>query len=345
MTRSLSHTELSAALDCQARHAFAYTGRLTGGQALKPRTAAPVLREGRAWGRACAAWHETGSLQHAQAALDIALSLDAAEQQRHGLYSPEEHDEMAAKLLGLLEHYAATASRLVLTRPEHELNVPIPSRTGLRASSLYRLQCFLDGVHTDPEGRDWIVEIKLRRQFQPFELIALNRQTRFYAWAWHRATGRPVAGVIVDERLNAAPAPVKLNKDGTPSKVQTCRLDDYVSAWEQLGERPDEEVAAKLAAKDWQRRHTIVFRPGELEEAGWQLVSGARLIHALDSGEFFPIRNPGPARCPGCPFRPVCADPTDRPVVDALFDRVAPKRDAPAPVAGEPAPVAREEAA
>lgn len=59
--RTISHSEISTALECQARHAFAYTGHLTGGQVLNPRTDRANLRAGRAWGRAVAALHSTSS--------------------------------------------------------------------------------------------------------------------------------------------------------------------------------------------------------------------------------------------------------------------------------------------
>jgi hypothetical protein len=55
--RPISHTEMSTVHDCQARHAFAYTGHLTGGDTLKPKQTHLRLREGRAWGRAIAALH------------------------------------------------------------------------------------------------------------------------------------------------------------------------------------------------------------------------------------------------------------------------------------------------
>ncbi len=82
MIRPISHSESSTALDCQSKHAFAYTGRLTGGYALKPKSVAPQLREGRAWGAAVAAWHSTdGDVDRAMVALEATLSLNAADQQ------------------------------------------------------------------------------------------------------------------------------------------------------------------------------------------------------------------------------------------------------------------------
>lgn len=328
--RLISHSEASALMDCQAKHDFSYVGQLAG-SALKAKSTAPQLREGGAWGAAIAAWHEHAgedvALEHAKAALEIRLSLDAADQQAFGTYDPDEHTRIAEHLLALIEDYTAHTEPIPLTRPEHKLEVPIPSRTGLRSSNRYRLVAFLDGIHTDSEGRDWIVEFKLRKQLQAFELIAKARQTRWYAWAWRRATGRSVAGVIVDQRLNAVPAAVKLNKDETPSKVQSCRPDAYFQAFGSLEGEPDAEVVAKLYAKQWSSRHRLLLTDAELEEAGKQLASVGSLVHQLDAGLLFPVRNPSPMRCPGCAFREICTDPGDTELVEALFERRPPKHE------------------
>jgi len=326
--RPISHSEASAALDCQSRHAFAYTGTLTGGDALRPKSVAPQLREGRAWGAAVAAWHSTdGDVDRAMVALEATLSLDAADQQEAGVYDPDEHRAMHLHLQAVLSDYVAHAELIPLDRLERELLVPIPSRTGIRDSNRYRLQAFVDGVHTDADGRDWIVEFKLRKKLTKFELIAKARQTRWYAWAWRKETGREVAGIILEERLNAVPKAVALNKDGTPSKVQSCRPDSYVAAFDDLAKQPDPDVLAKLQAKEWHKRHPLVLTPTELDEAGSQLASVGSLIHQLDTGALYPVRNPSPMRCPGCAFRDICGDEGDTELADALFERRPPKRE------------------
>lgn len=329
MKRQLSHSEVSSALDCQLAHAYRYTGRLTDGDALKSKSTAPVLREGRAWGRAVAAWHETGSLENAHAALTIALSLDAADQQAAGVYDVLEHECMVEKLEQILTDYTAHATRIELTRPEHELLVAIPSRIGTRASSRYDLLAYIDGIHTDEQGRDWIVEFKLRKRLQDFALIARGRQLRWYAWAWRQVTGRSVAGIIIDERLNDTPSEVKRNLDGKPSRTQSCRPDTYAA---EVGAFADPEVLAKLQARKWEARHELLLTERELDEAGLQLVSAARLVHQLDTGDLYPVRNPSPTRCPGCAFRDICTDPGDTALIDALFERVVPKCERKEPI-------------
>lgn len=337
-TRSLSHTEITAALDCEAKHAFSHTGRLSDGQTLKPKSATPRMREGRAWGRAVATYQAnvltTDGLAKGHAALSVALIEDADEQREAGVYDPEAHTEMAGRLHAILDHYATTTEPLPIDRPEHELDVAIRSRTGRRASNRYRFLAFLDGVHTDDEGRVWLYEAKLRGQLTSFEQVALDRQTRRYAWAWREVSGVEPAGAIVDERLNELPKPARLvngrgkdaGKVASHAKDQLTTPELYVAACEQTGEEICEETRDALAQRRWQQRHPVVFRPGELDEAGAELVSAAQLVRDLDSGARWPIRNPSRARCPGCAFAPICADP-EPDLIDALYERTVPKRD------------------
>jgi hypothetical protein len=323
--RTISHSEIASVLDCQAKHDFSYVGALAG-SALKPKTTAPLLRDGRAWGAAVAAYHADG-YEAALGALVDSLEEDAEEQRTAGLYLPSEHEELRERLTEMLEHYSTLTEPLALTRLEHELLVPIPSRTGLRRSSAYRLLCKLDGIHVDEDGRTWIVEFKLRGQLSPFEQISLSRQTRWYAWAWQEVTGTAPAGVITEERLKAIPKPVKINQDGSPSRVQTCTPEAYLAAFEGRPKRPDEDVLAALRAKVWQHRHPVLFRPEEIEEAGRQMVSAAAQVQQFDSGALYPIRNPSVMRCPGCAFQSICGQPSDTELVDALFNRVPPKAE------------------
>jgi hypothetical protein len=335
--RSISHSEISALLDCQARHDFAYVGQLAG-TALKSKTTAPLLRDGRAWGAAVAAWHAnsglTTQITEAASALTEALQEDAAEQRAAGLYDQDAYAETWQRLNALLHHYIETSDPLPIDRLEHEIEVAIPSRTGRRRSNAYRLLCRFDGVHVDDDGRTWIVEFKLRGQLTPLEQIALSRQTRWYAWAWREHAGVQPAGVIVDERLNEVPKPARVvqgRKKGTfaPShaKDQLCTVAAYTALCAEYDEPAQPETINALAARRWQQRHQVLFRDGELDEAGRQLVSAAWLANQMDTGHLWPIRNPSRARCPGCAFREICPDPGDTELVDALFHRVPAKHE------------------
>lgn len=352
MSRSISYSEISSAQTCQARHAFGYTGHLTYGQTLHRRAIAPRLSHGRAWGAAVAAWHAfpadhtlMGCWQPVRAKMAAHGSLlasyaaDIAEQAQSGVWvSPLLQVERQNWLAEVLDHYVATADRLPnLTRLEGEIDIPLPSRTGRRSSSLYRFQGFIDGFTVDDHDHEWIDEFKLRDSLTSVKQIELGRQIRWYAWAHQRASGRQVVGVIVDERLSKAPKPPRLVQarrkhegiDGyVPSHAvdQLCLPEDYLTLCEEYGVSYHDETVLALQQRVWQQRVPIPFRPSELEEAGQELVSAAKLIRDLDSGDLFPVRNAQPALCNGCKFRDVCAEPNDELFVDTLFERTVPKR-------------------
>jgi len=210
MKRDISYTEQSMLLTCQAQWDFNYGGYLAG-TALRSKETPIILREGRAWVRAVAAFHaaKEDRLDAAIVVLAEALEEDATEQREAGFYDADAHRATVAKLRGILEQYAAETVPIAIDRLEHELFVPLPSRTGPGDSNRYRLQVLFDGIHTDAQGRIWLVEFKLRGELSALELIANSRQIRYYAWAWQRETGQPVTGVIVDERLNAMPKPAR----------------------------------------------------------------------------------------------------------------------------------------
>jgi hypothetical protein len=340
VSRSFSFSEVTTALDCYARHAFAYTGHLTEGTALKAKNVAPILREGRAWGAACAAWHATGNPIAALDAMDVVLNEDAKRQEEFGFYDRGAHLAMRQYLLDLLDDYTQSADRLIgLQRLEMELDVPIPSRTGRRPSSRYRFQCFIDGWWLDEYGQAWIVEFKLRGGLQPAWLIQLSRQMRWYTWGfWSRHLDpiRPV-GVLVDERLNELPKSPRIvneKKKGSgidgklPShaKDQRCKPEPYLLLCNEYGVEPSQEALDNMRQIKWEQRVPILFRDGELEEAGQELITAGKLIRDLDSGELYPLRNARPANCKSCRFKEICPAP-DPALVDMLFERVPPKRN------------------
>jgi hypothetical protein len=391
--RELSHTEISAAMDCQAKHAFAYTGHLTGGTTLRPRAAHARLREGRAWGAAVAELHaavDGGSAvtpvadpiadsspatlwpsdaapgpevvtlrpaigspacdrtptadsslhRYARAlrAMHAALDEDADQLREHGFYDPREHEDMAARLADMLWHYASTSEPLDTFNAETELRVPIPSRTGRQASSRFVFVGYLDNLS---RRRDllYIVEYKLRGRLSTYEQAARGRQYRRYAWAAERALDEPIAGVILDERLNEVPKPARWVKakrkgeDGSDlmtvshAKDQMTTVESYLEACDEAQVFPSAVTIEHLEQRRWQVRHTLTFRRSEIEEAGRELVSAAHLISQLDAGVLWPVRNESTLRCGGCAFREVCPRPGDTDLIDLNFERRVPKRD------------------
>lgn len=327
------------ALTCQAQWDFAYGGHLAG-SSLKQKAVAPRLSEGRAWGAAVAAYHSIfgGSNSEeagraAVTALDESLEKDADRMRDLGVFRQEAHDESRKHLLKMLLHYIWEVEDFTLDRSglERELLVPIPSRSGKGKSNRYYFQGFIDGLK---EGTDWLVEFKLRDTLTSVQLIQLDRQIRRYAWAWWQITGIKPLGVEVHERLNEAPKLPRINKatkkhpEGVVShaKDQLCTADAYLDACAEYEQEPDDDTVAALKGRRWQQVVPIMFRDGELEEAGRELVSAAKLIHQLDTGQLWPVRNAKPQNCRGCRFKEICPAP-DNELVDVLFERTVPKRE------------------
>ena len=337
--RLLSFTEITTALTCFASWDFAYGGRLAG-DTLRKKLLAPRLSEGRAWGAAVAAWHSHGgellSSWYAHQALRESLDNDIRAMTKMG-FAPtfEEQMETENRLSAILDHYIATSIPFPnLTRLEGEFVVPVPSRGGKHGSTRYRFQAFIDGYTADEQGQ-WIVEFKLRDSLTPLPLLMKQRQPRWYAWTLARAQGgHAPTGVIVDERLNAVPKEprtIQGKKKGegrrpSHAKDQICTAEAYIDLCHQHGEEPKFEVVEHLRQRQWQQRVPLVFRAGEMEDAGNELRDAAKLIRDLDSGAIVPIRNASRTTCGYCKFKDICAEPTDEMFVDSLFERTVPKR-------------------
>lgn len=325
MSRLISHSEAAVLLDCQAKHDFSYVGQLAG-SALSPLSKHVRLREGKAWGRAMAAYHQDLGSMAALAAITESIAEDATEV---AMIAEEDLTETSDKLFALLSDYAGVTQPISVHSTEFELDVQIPARSGKRASTRYRFTGFIDAIQTDPYGRDWIIEFKLRGQLSSVEQVAFMRQTRWYAWAYQRQTGRKVAGVIVEERLNAVPKPARILASGLPSHTekQATTPGLYAAACRNAGVQPNAETLSLLGEKQWQARHTIFLSESEIAEAGLQLTSVANLAGQFDSGLLYPTRNPSQFRCPSCAYRDICNSPRDSDLVDALYQRVPAKKD------------------
>lgn len=339
--RLLSFTEVSTAMTCFASWDFAYGGRLAG-STLKAKGIAPILSDGKAWGAAVAAWHaNSGTLLAkwaAHAELRRSLDTDEAFMREQGWpVSPEDRLQTEANLIEILDHYMASSEPLPnLVKLEGEIVVPVPSRSGVRSSTRYRFQCFLDGATDDAAGQ-WIVEFKLRGGLTPVPLLMKQRQPRWYAWAYQKAYGHAPAGVWVDERLKEAPKPPRTLKerkkgDGIDGRIPSHAKDQlttpeaYVDLCHEHGVEPEWSTVEHLRSRLWQQRVPILLRKDELTDAGNELRDAAKLIRDLDSGDLMPIRNASRAHCGGCKYRDICAEPTDELFIDTLFERTIPKR-------------------
>lgn len=338
--RLISHSEVSTYHQCQRRHDLAYAGQLLGGETLRAKVAAPILRDGRAWGAMVAEWHLTGDTSHAIDAMMRSLDEDAAAMHEAGVPQgtvDEQFTESRDTLSACFDHYVlqhdvesldvTKLGRIPGHSPEDKILVAIPSRSGKRDSNRYGLDARLDLVYTDERGLDWIVEFKLRKSLTSFDQLTRMQQLKWYAWAWHKRSGRQIAGVIIDERLKAAPKPPKILKNGSVSsdKRQLCTAAEYEGACRERGQEPDAETLVALGGRQWGQRYPLFFTSKTLDEVGQQLVSAAQQIYAADTGQTYPLTNATQMNCNGCPFREICADIHNRDFVDHYFDRRAPK--------------------
>lgn len=322
--RSISFTEVSTMLRCQRQHAFKYTGHLTDGDVLSTKVDHVNLRMGRAWGKAMAAYHlkhedgGSGSTAYAQQAITSSWAADAEQQREQGVYHQLDHEALEKRLHELVDVYAfENEGPLALENVERKLDLPVCTVDGERHS----FTGYIDG--STKEGRRlWLVEFKLRmgKSLSSKKQAVRNRQIRYYAWAYREQYGEPF-GVLLDETVNDLPEPVRLNKDGAISKVQSCRPQAYIQAG---GE--NKAVLAKLKSKDRTKRHRIIFRPGELDANYKELCSAADQIHRLDREHVYPIASPSPL-CRYCDFDDICDDPGDDAYIDTMFARKPPKRD------------------
>jgi hypothetical protein len=273
-------------------------------------------------------------------ALRASLDADELEHAQLGVVLPvEERIGIEDYLMKVLTQYIRTATPLGnLHRLEEEIRVPIPSRTGVRSSSRYHFHCFIDGWTFDDKGRPWLVEFKLRSRLQSAALISNSRQLRWYAWALRKAKGIEPIGVLVDETWNTAPQPPRLVRamrkgEGVDGQTvshalnQHTTVDAYELACEFFSVDPLPDTIKVLQEIVWNRRTPILFSDGELDEAGAELVSAAKLIRDLDAEVLQPIRHVSAMTCNGCRFKDICANPGDELYVDTLFERVVPKRD------------------
>lgn len=325
MKRRVSYSEITTALTCWARWDFAYGGRLAG-DCLEPKRDLPLLSEGRAWGRGVAAWHQSGNLWHAICEMNDELN------QARDL---DTRIDMELHLGQMLADYAQRCDPILgLELLEKELRVFLPAATRSgHASSKYEFEGYIDGhgvVNTFP----WLVEFKLRKALTPVDLIQKQPQYRWYAWALRETKGIEAVGILVDERLNEHAKPVRMVKgrkksDGmipSHASAQMTTPELYLAACEEFGEEPSTETLEHLRARVWQQRVPIIFRDGEIDEAGRELRDVVKLIGQLDSGALSPIRHATRPNCNGCRFKAICPAPEDTDYIDTLFDRKPPKR-------------------
>jgi CRISPR/Cas system-associated exonuclease Cas4 (RecB family) len=312
---TITQSMVASLLQCPAKFSFEY-GDMAGFP-IRPKVPALRLREGRAWGEAAQRYHAYALSDHPRAVSEATrgivemLEEDAQAMRDAGMWDETEHDETVAKMFDILAHYCATSEPLNLIQREHELSLVFPDFT---------YQCHIDGVHQDPDGGIWIVEFKLRGagRMTPLDQIQLWRQIRWYALSYGVNYGQPVRGVIVDERLNDAPKPVRYNKDGAVSATQSCTYEAYLAACAERRQMPHDPTSDRLLAKTWHQRHELILTADEMEDARIELGSAAKLTGLYRDHELAPIRNPGPL-CATCAYNVICPSPSDDRLREAMY--------------------------
>lgn len=285
--RIISQSEIATFLDCQFKHGFAYGGL---GEPIRAKSRPEYLADGSSWGSAIALLHTEGF----NAAYDSLAALPEGENRE--------------KLIQLLSSYTNKYEPLNLIETEKELTVHL-ARPDNDLLGWYYVG-HLDGVHKDSDGFLWIVEYKLRTTLYSLEQISFMRQIKWYAWAWIKQFKTMPRGIIVDETLNQLPKPIRFNKNGSVSAVQSCTAEEYVDACLKHHTPVNENTLQKLQEKQWHARHKIFFSERELAEVPEELDRVASLLRHYDSGALRPVRNTT-ARCARCEYKLICPDPNN----------------------------------
>lgn len=316
MSRVITQSEIGTVLECPARWGFGF-GALAGFP-LEPKVAPIRMDEGTAWGAAVAVFHTQALAVGVEAAgragvvaLEETLGRIAERAMAAGVYDNEVHTATLEKLVPLFSYYCVTTKPLNLIETERVVRYPLADGWWYEGR--------LDGIHEDADGNKWVVEFKLRSNLTPLEQIVLWRQIRWYALALRDEIGF-VRGVIVDEGWNGKIEPVKYNKDGKVSAIQSCPLEDYMAALREHGNQPpNDNTVERLARRRWHQRHEIILTDDEYADAEAEVRSASRMVWMYDSGQLLPLRHPGPTRCPGCQFKDICPTPNDTRLRDALY--------------------------
>lgn len=337
--RLLSNSEIDTALTCWAKWDFQYGGHLAG-STLKQKIVPAILSRGGAWGAAMQSYHSGGTYAEVEFHVRNSLMADQMEAQERGVMLPERMlEEQQVEVMALVGHYAQRHPERFsgLQKIEHHLLVPIPSRTGMKRSSRYAFEGYLDWSAIDPLPLltgEWIIETKLRGELHSMSVLERSTQLRWYAWAYWQVTGRMPAGIIVDTWLALVPKPPRMvqgRKKGqgmvlSTAKDQITTPEMYQAACFQLDVEPDKDLVTALNERVWGSRAIIGFTPDELKRAGRELVSAGQLIRDLDSGLLLPIRHATPRTCNACRYKKICTNPMDTLAVEAEFVRGTPKR-------------------
>ena len=187
-------------------------------------------------------------------------------------------------------------------RPMVEYHFEVPLR-GWRS-----FQGYVDwvGVH-EPTGHKWLIDWKVRGQFQPDENEEINLQHAVYQFGLLRATGHFLDGTMTVQIADRAPQQPKLNKDGTMSRA-LIRTDweTYKAALLAAGLDPNDylDMQEKLSTVEWVRisQH---YRTMAEAQAVWEEVI-LPVAAEIRSKRKRIYRTLSPRVCRGCEYKELC---------------------------------------
>lgn len=292
--RYITRSEIRSLLDCEARWDFRYSDRLAG-SSLEPIVVPNLLALGTSWDTVVKTYNHGGSVG--------AVLLD--------LYKGEDN-----RIVHLAHRYAS------LYKPMRTVTVK-PFIVEILPGMKVAIQP--DDRLIDENGRTWLVEYKLRTSLTSLEYLQRDLQGMLYVYG-ARKSGKEVAGVIFDEMLNELPTEMRFKKDGGPSKVQSCSVQEYIRGCEAIGFDPDPDIVAKLEVRRVHQRVPIEFYDFDLEGIDDLLKSAELHIQLLERGAMYPKRIRNPMMCRLCEFNPICEHP-DPDLIDFTFTRREARRN------------------
>jgi len=301
--RYISKNEIRTLLDCEAKWGFKYDDKLAG-DALEPILLPARITEGGHWDRIIKAYN------HGEPYNDILTMMAMT----------IEDFELRLKLIALLSRYSKKYP------PMHSHTVE-PYYVSLYPHLDVTIQPD-DAVYEWPgnEGAaKWFVEYKLRGSLTSVEYLQRDLQGMLYVYG-ARVNGEDIKGVIYDETLNEEPPTINYNKDGRPSKRQTCTAEEYAQACYDSGIDPDPEVVVKLETRRIHQRVMIEHFSYDLEDMERYLKSIYSHITYLEQGLLYPARVRNPIICRSCEYNSICEHP-EPDLVDFTFKRKPAKRN------------------
>jgi PD-(D/E)XK nuclease superfamily protein len=298
--RYVSNEELRTLFNCEAQWDFRYGDRLAG-DSLKPLTDVDRLVSGSIWDRLAKSYNRNGIYPKSREAMQdlCGFSIELAEYE---------------KQLALIRRYSSM-NRPIRTTEVAEYRVAV--------SPILDLWVSPDDLYASSDGL-WYIDYKLRASLTSVEYLQRNMQGMLYVWGARKA-GIDIKGIIFDETLNEMPAEVRYNKDGRPSKVQTCSASDYLKGCVSGGYLPDPEIIKKLEDRKVHQRVVVDHFDFDLDTIEATIQSAYTRITFLENGLLYPTRTRNSMICRYCRYNNICEFP-EPDYIDFLYERKPAKR-------------------